>query len=99
MVNDSWLGVIAPAKMPDDVMNAPGLAIADAVRRHRRWSPHHENMARIGNEPAFRARRCKFAATACGRGRRTLGPGREEPPDSSPRTDAEIFKRLLAGRE
>jgi tripartite-type tricarboxylate transporter receptor subunit TctC len=58
VVNDSWLGVIAPAKMPDDVVNALSLAIADAVK-----SPQMvENMARIGNEPAFQTP-AQFAAT------------------------------------
>jgi tripartite-type tricarboxylate transporter receptor subunit TctC len=52
VVNDSWLGVIAPAKMP------LSLAIADAVK-----SPQMvENMARIGNEPAFQTP-AQFAAT------------------------------------
>jgi tripartite-type tricarboxylate transporter receptor subunit TctC len=58
VVSDSWLGVIAPAKMPDDVVNALSLAIAEAVK-----SPQMvENMAKIGNEPAFQTPP-QFAAT------------------------------------
>src|ERR1700704_2280922 len=58
VVNDSWLGVIAPAKMPEDVVNSLSSAIAEAVK-----SPQMvENMAKIGNEPSFQTP-VQFAAT------------------------------------
>src|SRR5438876_10169553 len=58
VINDSWLGVFAPAKMPDDIVNALSLVIAEAVK-----SPQMvENMAKVGNEPAFQTP-AQFAAT------------------------------------
>jgi tripartite-type tricarboxylate transporter receptor subunit TctC len=58
VVVESWLGVFVPAKTPADVVNALSAAIGEAVK-----SPDMiENLAKVGNEPAFQAP-AEFAAT------------------------------------
>ncbi len=58
VVVDSWLGVFVPAKTPAEAVNALSSAIAEAVRS----SQMVENLARVGNEPAFQTP-VQFAAT------------------------------------
>jgi tripartite-type tricarboxylate transporter receptor subunit TctC len=49
VVNDTWLGILAPAKLPAETVKALSAAIGEAVR-----SPQMvESLTKIGNEPAF----------------------------------------------
>jgi tripartite-type tricarboxylate transporter receptor subunit TctC len=58
VVVESWLGVFLPAKTPSEVVNALSAAIADAVH-----SPQMiDNLAKLGNTPAFQSPG-EFAAT------------------------------------
>jgi tripartite-type tricarboxylate transporter receptor subunit TctC len=57
VVVESWLGVFVPAKAPADVVAALSAAIGDAVK-----SPQMvENLAKVGNTPAFQTP-AEFAA-------------------------------------
>jgi tripartite-type tricarboxylate transporter receptor subunit TctC len=58
VVIDSWLGVFVPVKTPDDAVNALSAAIGEASRSAQMV----ENLAKVGNEPAFQTPR-EFAAT------------------------------------
>ncbi len=49
VVSDSWLGLLAPAKMPAATVNALSAAVGEAVK-----SPQMvESLAKLGNEPTF----------------------------------------------
>jgi tripartite-type tricarboxylate transporter receptor subunit TctC len=49
VVSDSWLGLLAPARMPAATVSALSAAVGEAVK-----SPQMiESLAKIGNEPAF----------------------------------------------
>src|SRR5262245_18244377 len=49
VVIDSWIGVLGPAKMPPDILNALSAAIGEAIK-----SPElAENLAKFGSEPMF----------------------------------------------
>jgi len=58
VVIDSWLGVFVPARTPEDAVNALSAAIGEASRSAQMV----ENLAKVGNEPAFQTPR-EFAAT------------------------------------
>jgi len=58
VVIDSWLGVFVPVRTPDDAVNALSAAIGEASRSAQMV----ENLAKVGNEPAFQTPR-EFAAT------------------------------------
>jgi tripartite-type tricarboxylate transporter receptor subunit TctC len=58
VVIDSWLGVFVPVKTPEDAVNALSAAIGEASRSAQMV----ENLAKVGNEPAFQTPR-EFAAT------------------------------------
>jgi tripartite-type tricarboxylate transporter receptor subunit TctC len=54
----SWLGLFAPAKTPNGIVDGLSAAVAEAVK-----SPHMiENLAKVGNEPHYQAP-ADFAAT------------------------------------
>ncbi len=58
VVSDSWLGLLAPARMPAATVNALSAAISEAVK-----SPQMvESLAKIGNEPTFQTP-AQFAET------------------------------------
>ena len=58
VVSDSWLGLLAPAKMPAAIVSALSAAVGEAVK-----SPQMtESLSKIGNEPAFQTP-AEFAAT------------------------------------
>jgi tripartite-type tricarboxylate transporter receptor subunit TctC len=58
VVSDSWLGVLAPARMPVETVSALSAAIGEAVK-----SPQMvENLAKVGNEPTFQTP-AQFAET------------------------------------
>jgi tripartite-type tricarboxylate transporter receptor subunit TctC len=58
VVSDSWLGVLAPARMPSETVSALSAAIGEAVK-----SPQMvENLAKVGNEPTFQTP-AQFAET------------------------------------
>ena len=57
VVVDSWLGVFVPAKTPPDIVAALSAAISEAIK-----SPQMvENLAKVGNTPAFQTP-AEFAA-------------------------------------
>jgi len=49
IVRDSWLGVLGPAKMPAEIVNALSAAIAEAVKVPQMI----DSLAKVGNEPKF----------------------------------------------
>jgi tripartite-type tricarboxylate transporter receptor subunit TctC len=49
IVRDSWLGVLGPAKMPAEIVNALSAAIAEAVKAPQMI----DSLAKVGNEPKF----------------------------------------------
>ncbi len=58
VVNDTWLGVLAPAKIPAETVKALSAAIGEAVK-----SPQMvESLTKIGNEPTFQTP-AQFAET------------------------------------
>ena len=58
VVVESWLGAFVPSKTPAEIVNTLGAAIGEAVK-----SPQMaENLAKVGNEPAFQTP-AEFAAT------------------------------------
>jgi tripartite-type tricarboxylate transporter receptor subunit TctC len=58
VVSDSWLGLLAPARMPAATVSALSAAVGEAVK-----SPQMiESLAKIGNEPAFQTP-AEFAET------------------------------------
>ncbi len=58
VVSNSWLGVLAPARVPGEIVNALSVAIHEAVK-----SPQMvENLAKVGNEPTFQTP-AQFAET------------------------------------
>ena len=58
VVNDTWLGVLAPAKLPAETVKALSAAIGEAVK-----SPQMvESLTKIGNEPTFQTP-AQFAET------------------------------------
>ncbi len=58
VVSDSWLGLLAPARIPAATVNALSAAIGEAVK-----SPQMvESLAKIGNEPTFQTP-AQFAET------------------------------------
>jgi tripartite-type tricarboxylate transporter receptor subunit TctC len=58
VVVESWLGVFVPSKTPAEIVNTLSAAIGEAVK-----SPQMaENLAKVGNEPAFQTP-VEFAAT------------------------------------
>jgi tripartite-type tricarboxylate transporter receptor subunit TctC len=58
VVSDTWLGVLAPAKMPTETLNALSAAVREATK-----SPQMlESLTKIGNEPTFQTP-AQFAET------------------------------------
>jgi tripartite-type tricarboxylate transporter receptor subunit TctC len=58
VVVESWLGAFVPSKTPAEIVNTLSAAIGEAVK-----SPQMaENLAKVGNEPAFQTP-AEFAAT------------------------------------
>jgi tripartite-type tricarboxylate transporter receptor subunit TctC len=58
VISDSWLGVLGPAKMPVEIVNALSSAIGEAVKVPQMI----ESLAKVGNEPTFQSP-ADFAAT------------------------------------